>query len=135
MASSRAGCASCWKLRGPTRRRARAPTTRDKEDGLSKLRVHDMAGEFGILAEEMIALLRSMEVPVRSHLTELSDDQVSRIRARWEREKRARVAKQNAPAAPAARRRRTVAPEPEPVAASAAAPAVRRRRASEVTTH
>ena len=41
-----------------------------------------MAGEFGISAEEVIALLRSMEVPVRSHLTELTDDQVSRIRAR-----------------------------------------------------
>src|SRR4051812_1980386 len=127
MDSSHAGCASCWKQQAPTGRRARAPTTRDKEDGLSKLRVHDMAGEFGISADEMISLLRSMEVPVRSHLTELSDDQVPPIRARGEREKRARAAKQTAPAAAAPRRRRTAAvPEPEPVAAAAAVPAVRR---------
>ncbi|MBU6365866.1 MAG: translation initiation factor IF-2 [Gemmatimonadetes bacterium] len=102
---------------------------------MSKLRVHDMAGEFGITAEEVIALLRQMEVPVRSHLTLLTDDQVSRIRARWEREKRVRAEKA-APAAPAAasRRRRsgppaeTVPPVPE---AEAAAPAVRRRRAAD----
>jgi len=68
---------------------------------VSKLRVHDMAGEFGISADEVIALLRQMEVPVRSHLTLLTDDQVSRIRARWEREKRTRAEKAQ-PAAPAA---------------------------------
>ena len=59
---------------------------------MSKLRVHDMAGEFGISADEVIALLRQMDVPVRSHLSLLTDDQVSRIRARWEREKRVRAA-------------------------------------------
>ena len=74
---------------------------------MSKLRVHDMAGEFGISADEVIALLRQMDVPVRSHLSLLNDDQVSRIRARWEREKRVRAEKaQPAPAA-APRRRRT----------------------------
>jgi translation initiation factor IF-2 len=103
---------------------------------LSKLRVHDMAGEFGISADEVIALLRQMDVPVRSHLSLLTDDQVSRIRARWEREKRVRAEKaQPAPAAAPSRRRRTAAadvpatPEPE---AAAPAPAVRRRRAAEV---
>ena len=50
-----------------------------------------MAGEFGISADEVIALLRQMDVPVRSHLSLLTDDQVSRIRARWEREKRVRA--------------------------------------------
>jgi hypothetical protein len=102
---------------------------------LSKLRVHDMAGEFGISADEVIALLRQMDVPVRSHLSLLTDDQVSRIRARWEREKRVRAEKaQPAPAA-APRRRRTaaaeVAPTPEPEVV-AAAPAVRRRRAADL---
>jgi translation initiation factor IF-2 len=104
---------------------------------VSKLRVHDMAGEFGITAEEVIALLRQMEVPVRSHLTLLTDDQVSRIRLRWEREKRVRAEKAApVPAAGASRRRRSgppvepVAPAPE---AEAPAPAVRRRRAAEVT--
>jgi len=104
---------------------------------LSKLRVHDMAGEFGISADEVIALLRQMDVPVRSHLSLLTDDQVSRIRARWEREKRVRAEKaQPAPAA-APRRRRTAAAEPAaPVVdeAPAPAPSVRRRRAADMPT-
>ena len=96
---------------------------------MSKLRVHDMAGEFGISSDEVITLLRQMDVPVRSHLTLLSDDQVARIRARWEREKRVRAEKQTAP--PARRRRGTAA---APAAAAPAAPApaeasgIRRRR-------
>ncbi len=57
---------------------------------MNKLRVHDLAGEFGITSDEVINLLRQMDVPVRSHLSPLSDDQIARIRARWEREKRAR---------------------------------------------
>ncbi|MFN2636327.1 MAG: translation initiation factor IF-2 [Gemmatimonadaceae bacterium] len=98
---------------------------------MSKLRVHDLAGEFGISSDEVINLLRQMDVPVRSHLSPLSDDQVARIRARWEREKRARVA---APPA-TARRRRGTAATPPPVAdvkaetpAGPDAGAVRRRR-------
>src|SRR5678816_2055275 len=92
---------------------------------LSKLLVNDMAGEFGISVDEVINLLRQMDVPVRSHMTPLTDDQVARIRARWEREKRARA---TAPAAAPARRRRGAAPPvevappaPEPVADAAAA--------------
>jgi translation initiation factor IF-2 len=94
-----------------------------------------MAGEFGISADEVIALLRQMDVPVRSHLSLLTDDQVSRIRARWEREKRVRAEKaQPAPAA-APRRRRTGAADaaPAPEAETAApAPVVRRRRAADL---
>ncbi|HVE77771.1 MAG TPA: translation initiation factor IF-2 N-terminal domain-containing protein, partial [Gemmatimonadaceae bacterium] len=88
---------------------------------MSKLRVHDMAGEFGISADEVINLLRQMDVPVRSHLSLLTDEQVARVRARWEREKRARVEK---PAAPARRRRGTAAVEATATAAPAA-PAAR----------
>jgi translation initiation factor IF-2 len=99
---------------------------------LSKLRVHDLAGEFGVPSDEVISLLRQMDVPVRSHLSPLSDDQVARIRARWEREKRARVA---APPAATRRRRGTApaAPAPETKlepASAADAPAKRRRRAA-----
>jgi len=95
---------------------------------LSKLRVHDLAGEFGISSDEVINLLRQMDVPVRSHLSPLSDDQVARIRARWEREKRARVA---APPAATRRRRGTAAATPAPEAKPEPAPApesTRRRR-------
>src|SRR5262245_22427814 len=92
-----------------------------------------MAGEFGISADEVIALLRQMDVPVRSHLSLLTDDQVARIRARWEREKRARAEKQTAPP-PTTRRRRSSATAPV-VEVAAPAPAesgIRRRRRSEV---
>jgi len=93
-----------------------------------------MAGEFGISADEVIALLRQMDVPVRSHMSLLTDDQVSRIRARWEREKRVRAEKaQPAPAAPT--RRRKAAAEAAPAAEAetpAPAPVVRRRRAADM---
>src|SRR5688572_2326577 len=93
-----------------------------------------MAGEFGISSDEVINLLRQMDVPVRSHLSQLTDDQVARIRARWEREKRARAEKQTAP--PPRRRRgaataaAAAAPEPVPVAESGGG-VRRRRRAAE----
>ena len=104
---------------------------------MSKLRVHDMAGEFGISADEVIALLRTMDVPVRSHLSLLTDDQVSRIRARWEREKRVRAEKAHPAPVAAPRRRRTgaaAAEVPETVAEAEpiAAPKVGRRRAAPV---
>ena len=106
---------------------------------MSKLRVTDMAVEFGIPVDEVQGLLRQMDVPVRSHLSPLTDDQVSRVRARWEREKRDRAQKQAAPAAPARRRRGAAtvpAAEPTPVAAPEAAtagePVRRRRKAADV---
>ena len=95
---------------------------------MSKLRVNDLAGEFGITAEEVLDLLRKMDVPVRSHLSPLSDDQVARVRVRWEREKRHR---QEKPAAAPARRRRAPAAEAAPAPAPAEAASgsgVRRRR-------
>ena len=112
---------------------------------MSKLRVVDMAGEFEISVDDLIPMLRSMDVPVLSPQSGLTDDQVSRIRARWEREKRVRLAKANAPAPAAARRRKgAAAPAAEPVvstpvvAADAHAepevgvPTVRRRKAADV---
>jgi translation initiation factor IF-2 len=64
-----------------------------------------MATEFGLTTDEVMGLLRQMDVAVRGPTSSLSDDQVSRIRARWEREKRHRADKQSAPSAPARRRR------------------------------
>ncbi|HEV7991652.1 MAG TPA: translation initiation factor IF-2 [Gemmatimonadaceae bacterium] len=102
---------------------------------MSKLRVHDMAGEFGISADEVMGLLRQMDVPVRSHLSPLTDDQVARVRARWEREKRVRAERQAAPPAPARRRRGAASPAavaaevaPAPVPADGDGSQVRRRR-------
>ncbi|MGI8843663.1 MAG: translation initiation factor IF-2 [Gemmatimonadaceae bacterium] len=92
---------------------------------LIKLRVHDLAGEFGISSEELVNMLRQLDVPVRSHMSELTDDQVSRLRARWEREKRARAEK--TAAAPTRRRRgtaKTAAKAEKPAAAPVEAPGV-----------
>ena len=80
-------------------------------------RVSDMAVEFGISTDDVMGLLRQMDVPVRGATSALSDDQVARVRLRWEREKRQRADKQNAPAAPARRRR-----APAEVAAATSAP-------------
>ena len=111
---------------------------------MSKLRVNEMAGEFGISADEVIALLRQMDIPVRSHISPLTDDQVARIRARWEREKRARAEKPAAAVAAKGGRRRSaaapVAAAPEPVAVAESAVAIdadgspvrRRRKAKDV---
>ncbi|MFN2398803.1 MAG: translation initiation factor IF-2 [Gemmatimonadaceae bacterium] len=79
-----------------------------------KVRVHDLAGEFGIDAGELLGMMRSMDIPVRNHLSPLTDDQVARLRARWEREKRARVEKPSG----SARRRRGSAPAPAPAQAA-----------------
>src|SRR6266550_3018624 len=76
-----------------------------------------------------MGMLKEMDVFVRSHLTPLKDEQVSLMRARWERDKR----KQKQPSAPPKRRRATKAVEvaPEPVATTEARPKRRRRTAAE----
>jgi translation initiation factor IF-2 len=99
-----------------------------------------LAGQFGIPADEVIALLRQMDISVRGPSSSIEDDQVARVRVRWEREKRARAEKQAAPAAPAAKRKRSTAaskkaaPKKEEAApaAPAEAPVRRRRRAADV---
>jgi translation initiation factor IF-2 len=124
---------------GHCARHASAPAGRRwskgrEEDLLSKLRVNDMAVEFGISSEDVMSLLKQMDVPVRSQLTVLTDDQVARVRARWEREKRLR--QQEKPAAASTRRRRSASPAPASAPASTEAATVtasvrRRRRPAE----
>ncbi len=100
---------------------------------MSKLSVGELANEFGMPSDEVASLLRQMDIPFRSHVSLLTDDQVARVRARWEREKRVRAEQKAAPA-PAARRRRTTAAVPEVAVApaSAEAPLRRRRKAADV---
>jgi translation initiation factor IF-2 len=83
-------------------------------------RVNDMAGEFGISVDEAMNLLRSMDVPVRNQTSPLSDEQVARVRARWEREKRARAEK---PAPPTRRRKGTTTASSAATASAPVAPA------------
>jgi len=51
-------------------------------------RIHDLAAEFGISSEQLIGLLKELDIFVRSHLSPLKPEQVPLRRARWEREKR-----------------------------------------------
>src|SRR6058998_2124928 len=88
-------------------------------------RIHDLAAEFGISSEQLMGMLKEMDIFVRSHLTPLKDEQVSLMRARWERDKR----KQKQPSAPPKRRR--TAKAAEVAAADAAAAEVAAAEAAE----
>ena len=93
-----------------------------------KTRVHDLAAEFGIPSEQLMGLLKDMDIFVRSHMSALENDQVAAVRVRWEREKR-KVAEDAAPKK--GRRKAAKAAEPTPPPAEAK-PARRRRTAAEV---
>src|SRR2546421_10920640 len=97
------------------------------EELVATTRIHDLAAEFGVSSEQLIGMLKEMDIFVRSHLSPLRPEQVALMRARWERDKR----KQKEPAAPPKRRR--AAKVVEPVAPVAEArPKRRRRTAAEV---
>ena len=90
-------------------------------------RIHDLAAEFGISAEQLIGMLKEIDIFVRSHLSPLKPEQVAMMRARWEREKR----KQKEPPTPPKRRRAAKAAEPAAVALEER-PKRRRRTAAEM---
>ena len=53
------------------------------------MRVYEVAREFNVPAEALIQLLREMGVPVRSEASQVDDATVAKLRARFERERRA----------------------------------------------
>ena len=61
---------------------------------MTKLRVSDLATEFGIAADDAMALVRALDITVRNPASPLTDEQVARARVRWEREKRQRAEKE-----------------------------------------
>src|SRR5438445_793754 len=89
-------------------------------------RIHDLAAEFGISSEQLMGMLKELDIFVRSHLSPLKPEQVALMRARWEREKR----KQKDAPAPPKRRRAVKAAEPVLAAAPEAPPKRRRRTAA-----
>ena len=94
---------------------------------MATTRIHDLAAEFGVSSEQLIGMLKEMDIFVRSHLSPLRPEQVALMRARWERDKR----RQKEPAAPPKRRRAVKVVEAvAPVAE--ARPKRRRRTAAEV---
>jgi translation initiation factor IF-2 len=92
-----------------------------------KTRVHDLAAEFGVAPEQLLGMLKEMNIFVRSHMSALENDQVSAIRVRWEREKRKSAEEPTAKKG----RRKAVKAEPAPAPAEAK-PTKRRRTAAEV---
>jgi translation initiation factor IF-2 len=52
------------------------------------MRVFEAAKELGVASEALVHLLREMDIPVRSHMTQLSDEHVARLRTVMERERR-----------------------------------------------
>jgi translation initiation factor IF-2 len=97
-----------------------------------KTRVHDLAAEFGVPAEQLMSMLRDMSIFVRSHMSPLEDAQVSAIRVRWEREKRKAAHAAEEPA-PKKRAKKAAKPAAEAeVAADLSKPVKRRRTAAEV---
>jgi translation initiation factor IF-2 len=84
-------------------------------------RIHDLAAEFGISSEQVMNMLKEMDIFVRSHLTPLKEEQVAMMRARWEREKR----RQTEPVDDRPKRRRRTAAEVAAAEAEAQAEAAR----------
>jgi translation initiation factor IF-2 len=92
------------------------------------MRVFEVAKELDVPAEALVHLLREMDVPVRSHMSDLADEHVARLRTVVERERRhghaiaAPPAAEEAPAGGRRRRKREDLPAaPEAPAAEAAA--------------
>lgn len=52
------------------------------------MRVDEIAKELDVSAESLVQLLREMDIPVRSHMSQLSDGQIARLRTVMERERR-----------------------------------------------
>src|SRR5690606_28868012 len=52
------------------------------------MRVYEVAKEFNVSSEALVHLLREMDIPVRSHMTQLADEHVARLRTVLERERR-----------------------------------------------
>jgi translation initiation factor IF-2 len=99
-----------------------------------------LAAEFSVSAEQLMNMLKDMNIFVRSHMSPLEDGQVSAVRVRWERDKRKAAQAADEPAAKKGRKKATKttktvkaakAAEPEPVG-EAGKPVKRRRTAAEV---
>jgi translation initiation factor IF-2 len=86
------------------------------------MRVYEVAKEFDVTSEALVHLLREMDIPVRSHMTQLADEHVARLRTVLERERRlghgtaekaVQAAIDDVAASPRKRRRRRKEDEPE----------------------
>src|SRR3982751_6923714 len=52
------------------------------------MRVFEVAKDLSVPAEALVQLLRELDIPVRSHMSDISDEHVARVRTWLERERR-----------------------------------------------
>jgi translation initiation factor IF-2 len=77
----------------------------------TKLRVYEVAEELGVESSQLIQMLREMDVPVRSHMSSVEPDQIARLHARLERDRRTELATGTSRVATTRRRRRRRQPK------------------------
>ncbi|MCK5482331.1 MAG: translation initiation factor IF-2 N-terminal domain-containing protein, partial [Gemmatimonadetes bacterium] len=85
-------------------------------------RVYEVAGDLGVDSKQLIHMLHEMDVRVRSHMSTVTEDQIARLHARLERERR--TGAHAAPDSAMGTRRRRRRRQPESVAAEVEAPEV-----------
>src|SRR5229473_1546930 len=67
------------------KRRQRSRRRRPDERRRPTSRIQELAAEFGVSSEQLIGMLKEVDIFVRSHLSPLKPEQVALMRARWER--------------------------------------------------
>ena len=55
---------------------------------MATIRVYEVAEELGVDSKQLIHMLHEMDVRVRSHMSSVTEDQIARLHARLERERR-----------------------------------------------
>ncbi|MDP2482102.1 MAG: translation initiation factor IF-2 N-terminal domain-containing protein, partial [Candidatus Palauibacterales bacterium] len=85
---------------------------------MATFRVYEVAEDLGVDSKQLIHMLHEMDVRVRSHMSSVTEDQIARLHARLERERRTGAHAAADPAVATRRRRRRKAPERAEVADS-----------------
>lgn len=74
---------------------------------MATFRVYEVAEDLGVDSKQLMHMLHEMDVRVRSHMSSVTEDQIARLHARLERERRSgSAAPVDAPASTRRRRRR-----------------------------
>ncbi len=82
---------------------------------MATFRVYEVAEDLGVDSKQLLHMLHEMDVRVRSHMSSVTEDQIARLHARLERERRTGGhAPQDAPVSTRRRRRRRPPPAQEP---------------------
>ena len=55
---------------------------------MATIRVYEVAEDLGVDSKQLIHILHEMDVRVRSHMSSVTEDQIARLHARLERERR-----------------------------------------------